>query len=72
MQLVAEAENLDFLSENRPDRSKSRKLNSFFGHLPGAGRQNRVQNRHFSENPRWGPYKNHKNVTKYRSTPGNC
>ena len=51
---------------------KSRKLNTLFDHLPNAGRQNRVQNRHFSENPRWGPYKNHKNVTKYRSTPGNC
>ena len=25
------------------------KLNSFFGHLPRAGRQNRVQNRDFSE-----------------------
>ena len=64
--------NRDFWCENRPDRSKSRKLNTFFRHLPSAGRQNRVQNRRFSENPRWGPYKNHKNVTKYRSTPGNC
>ena len=51
---------------------RSRKLNTFFRHLPSAGRQNRVQNRNFSENPRWGPDKNHKNVTKYRSTPGNC
>ena len=48
------------------DRLQSQKLNTFFGHLPGAGRQNRVQNRHFSENPRWGPYKNHKNITKFR------
>ena len=34
--------------------------------------QNSVQNRDIFENPRWGPYKNHKNVMKYRSTPGNC
>ena len=54
------------------DRLKSQKLNTFSGQLPGAGRQNRVQNRHLSENRRWGPYKNHKNVTKYRSTTGNC
>ena len=29
-------------------------------------------NSDFSENPRWGPYKNRKNVTKNRSTRGNC
>ena len=61
-----------FLSETRPDRSKSRKLNTFFGHLPPYDMQNRVQNRDFSENPRSGPYKNHKNVTKKRFPWGNC
>ena len=43
--------NRDFRCENPPDRSKSRKLNTFFGHLPRADRQNLVQNRDFSENP---------------------
>ena len=51
---------------------KSQELNTFFGHLHRAGGENRVQNRDFSEKPRWGPYKNHKNVTKYRSTLCNC
>ena len=64
--------NRDFRCENPPDRSKSRKLNTFFGHLPRADRQNRVQNRDFSENPRWGPYKNHKNVMKNQFARGNC
>ena len=54
----------NFLFKNHPDRPKSQKLNTFFGHLPRADPQNRVQNRDFSENPRWGPYKNRKNVTK--------
>ena len=46
--------------------------------LPRAGdrsrseRENHVLNRYFSENPRWGPYKNHENVTKNRSARGNC
>ena len=44
-----------FLPENHPDRSKSQKMNSFLGKLPRAGAQNNVQNRDFSENPRWGP-----------------
>ena len=40
-------QNRDFCRENRPDRLKSQELSSFFGHLPRAGRQNRVQNRDF-------------------------
>ena len=69
---MAQKANRDFSRINRPDRSKSQKLSSFFDHLPRAGRQNRVQNRDFSENLRWGPYKNHKNVTKNRSERCNC
>ena len=69
---MAQKANSDFSRKNRPDRSNSQELNSFFGHLPRAGRQNRVQNRDFSEKPRWGPYKNHKNVTKNRFARGNC
>ena len=37
--------------------------------------KNRVekhQNRDFSENPRSGSYKNHKNVNENRSARGNC
>ena len=56
----------NFLFKNHPERSKSQKLNTFFSNLPRADPQNRVQNRDFSENRRWGPYKNHKNVTKNR------
>ena len=45
-----ELKNRDFCRENRPDRSKTQELNTFFGHLPRAGRQNRVQNRDFRKN----------------------
>ena len=47
-------------------------MNSFFGHLLRAGRENRVQNRDFSEKHRWGPYENHKNGTKNRFARGTC
>ena len=39
-------------------------MNTFFAESPRASVQNRVQNCEFSENLRWGPYKNIKNVTK--------
>ena len=42
-----------FLCENRRDRSKSQKLNTFFCNSHRAD----VQNHDFSENRRWGPYK---------------
>ena len=58
---IISIENLCFFSENRPDRSKSSKMNGFFSESPRAHAQNSAQNRYFSENPRWGPYKNHKN-----------
>ena len=44
------AENHDFGREYRPDRSKSQRLNTFFGKLPRAGAQNSAQNSDFSEN----------------------
>ena len=40
--------NRDFLCENRPDRSKSQQVNTFFGHSHRAGGVNRVRNRDFS------------------------
>ena len=56
--------NNDFAAENRPDLSKSSKVNTFFTELLRNGAQNGAQNCDFSENPRWGPYKNRKNVIK--------
>ena len=51
----------------------TKQLNTFFFlNSHRADIQNRVQNRDFSENRRWGPYKNHKNVTKNRYARGNC
>ena len=41
----------------------------FIQSLPEAV-QNHVQNHDFSENPRWGPYKNHKLFTKTRYIRG--
>ena len=63
---MAQQAHPNFSRENRSDRSKSQKLNTFIDHLRRADLQNRVQNRQFSENPRWGPYKNRKNVAKNR------
>ena len=40
--------------------------NTFFGNLPRADLQNRIQNRYFSENP-----KNPKNIMKNRFARGN-
>ena len=62
--------NRDFWTENRPDRSKSSKVNSFFTQSLRVGVQNHAQICDFSENPRWGPYKNRKNVTKNLSARG--
>ena len=56
--------NNDFGAESRPDVSKSSKINSFFTELLRNGAQNGAQNCDFSENPRWGAYKNHKNGVK--------
>ena len=46
------------------------------GNIYGAGGVHQggwhSANNYSSENPRWGLYKNHKNVTKNRSTRGNC
>ena len=58
--------------QKSPGSIKITKTEQLFGHLHCAGRQNRVQNRDFSENLRWGPFKNHKNVTKNRYARGNC
>ena len=47
----------DFGAENPPNWSKSRKMNSCWSKSPQYSGQNRVQNRDFSENRRWGPCK---------------
>ena len=44
-------------------------MNTFFAESLRASVQNRVQNCDFSGNPRWGPYKNRKNVTKINENP---
>ena len=54
---MAQQAHPNFSRENRSDRSKSQKLNTFIDHLRCADLQNRVQNRQFSENRRWGRYK---------------
>ena len=46
------------------------KMNMFFIQSLPEAVQNRVQNRDFSENPRWGPYKNRKMFTKNRYIRG--
>ena len=46
-------------------------MNGFLNESSRVHAQNRAQNRDFSENPRWGPYKNHKNTTKNRHIRGN-
>ena len=47
-----ELKNYDFWPENRPDRSKSFKMDGFLNESPRAHAQNSAQNRDFSENPR--------------------
>ena len=59
-----ELKNRDFWTKNVPSCSSSSKVNMFFTQSLPEAVQNRVQNRDFSENPRWGPYKNRKMFTK--------
>ena len=66
------AEKSWFLMQKSSGSLEITKTKHHFSHLLCVEVQNRVQNRDFSENPRWGPYKNHKNVTKNRKTRSNC